>query len=99
MLKGAANNGSGRRWKGNVYFVTNLIGAMRSISSHWKRGDFDEQEADLESELLTRTEEGDLASPLDNAVSHARLERPSIFGGKRQFHSVIQLHAWCRFRN
>lgn len=70
ILEGATNNGSGRRWKGNVDLVTLLSGAMRSISSHWKR-DFDEQEADLESEILTRTEEEDATSPLDNAVSQA----------------------------
>ena len=70
ILEGAANNGSGRRWKGTVDLVTHLTGAMRSISSHWKR-DFDEQEADLESEILTRTEKDDATSPLDNAVSKA----------------------------
>ena len=71
-LGGAGNNGTGRRWRGNVDLVTHLRGAMRSISSHWKR-DFDEQEADLESELPKRTEEDDASSALDNAVSH----RPS----------------------
>jgi hypothetical protein len=68
-IGGAANNGSGRPWKGNVDLVTHLCGAMRSISSHWKR-DFDEQEADLESELPTRIEDDDASSALDNAVSH-----------------------------
>jgi hypothetical protein len=71
-LKGAANNGTGRRWKGDVDLVTHLRGAMRSISSHWKR-DFDEQEADLESELRTHIEEEGTGSALDNAASH----RPS----------------------
>ena len=71
-LVGAGNNGTGRRWKGNVDLVTHFRGAMRSISSHWKR-DFDEQEADLESEIPKRTEEDDTSSALDNAVSH----RPS----------------------
>ena len=68
-LKGAANNGTGRRWKGDVDLVTHLRGAMRSISSHWKR-DFDKQEADLESELRTRIEEEGTGSALDNAASH-----------------------------
>ena len=68
-LGGAANNGMGRRWKGNVDLVTHFRGAMRSISSHWKR-DFDEQEADLESELPTCIEDGDASSALDKAVSH-----------------------------
>jgi hypothetical protein len=68
-LEGAANNGGGRRWNQNVDLVTHLVGAMRSISSHWKR-DFDEEEADLESEVVTRSEEGDWISPLDHALSN-----------------------------
>jgi hypothetical protein len=68
-LKGAANNGSGRRWNQNVDLVTHLVGAMRSISSHWKR-DFDEQEADLETEIVTRNAEGDWVSPLDYVASN-----------------------------
>jgi hypothetical protein len=67
-LEGAANNGGGRRWHQNVDLVTHLVGAMRSISSHWKR-DFDEQEAELESELETRSKEGDWA-PLDHVPSN-----------------------------
>jgi hypothetical protein len=51
MLEGASNNGRGRTWKKNVDLVTHLTGAMRSISSHWKR-DFEEQEVELESETL-----------------------------------------------
>jgi len=69
MLEGATNNGRGRLWRRNVDLVRHLTGAMRSISSHWKR-DFDEQEADLESEILGATEERESTSPLDNAVSH-----------------------------
>lgn len=68
-LEGATNNGSGRRWNQNVDFVTHLVGAMRSISSHWKR-DFDEQEAALESELVTRSEESGWISPLDYVPSN-----------------------------
>jgi len=69
ILEGAANNGSGRRWNQNVDLVTCLVGAMRSISSHWKR-DFDEQEAELESELETRSKEGERISPLDYVPSN-----------------------------
>src|SRR6516225_536411 len=68
-LEGATNNGSGRRWNQNVDFVTHLAGAMRSISSHWKR-DFDEQEAALESEIMTRSKEGEWTSPLDYLLSN-----------------------------
>jgi hypothetical protein len=53
-----------RRWNKDVSFVTHLIGAMRSISSHW-REQFHAIEPRLESELVRTTEEGDLLSPLD----------------------------------
>jgi hypothetical protein len=68
-LEGAANNGSGRRWNQNVDLVTHLVGAMRSISSHWKR-DFDEREADLESDIVTRSNGRGWISPLDNVLSN-----------------------------
>jgi len=67
-LEGAANNGSGRRWKTNVDLVTHLAGAMRSISSHWKRDFVEEEEVLLRSELATRSGEGWI-SPIDEAVS------------------------------
>lgn len=70
LLQGAEKNGCGRSWNGNVNFVTHLSGIMRSISSHWKR-DFDEQEAELESDILTHNEEGDATFCLENAASHA----------------------------
>jgi hypothetical protein len=42
---------------------------MRSISSHWKR-DFVEQEAALESEIMTRSEKGDWISPMEYVMSN-----------------------------
>jgi hypothetical protein len=39
-----------RRWNKAVTFVQHLLGAMRSISSHW-REQFDPDEARLESDL------------------------------------------------
>jgi len=53
-----------RSWNKDVSFVRHLIGAMRSISSHW-REQFDPDEARLESEIIRTTEEGDVLSPLD----------------------------------
>ncbi len=53
-----------RRWNKEVSFVQHLIGAMRSISSHW-REQFDADEPRLESELVRTSEEGDPLSPLD----------------------------------
>jgi hypothetical protein len=67
--EGAANNGSGRRWNRNVDLVTQLVGAMRSISSHWKRDFVEEAEVLLESELAKRSGEAGWISPLDDAVS------------------------------
>jgi hypothetical protein len=67
-LEGAANNGNGRRWNKDVDFVTHLSGAVRSISSHWKR-DFSEDEAHLESEIMAQSDEDVWISPIDNARS------------------------------
>jgi hypothetical protein len=68
-LEGAANNGSGRCWNRNVDLVTHLAGAMRSISSHWRRDFVEEEEVFLESELATRSGEEGWISPLENAAS------------------------------
>lgn len=55
-----------RRWnKGRVDFVGHLIGAMRSISSHWRTQSKPVDEATLESDLLQRTDEGNILSPFD----------------------------------
>jgi len=69
ILEGTANNGSGRLWNRNVDLVTLLCGAMRSISSHWRRDSVEEEEVLLESEVGTRSGEEGWISPLDNAVS------------------------------
>jgi len=86
-LQGAAsNNGTGRRWNGNVDLVTHLSSVMRSISSHWKR-DFDEQEAELESEILTHNEEGEALSPLDKAASDAPSQERQV-AAKQQWDRI-----------
>ena len=91
ILKGAANNGSGRRWKESLDLVTQLAGAMRSISSHWKR-DFDEQEPELESEIPTACQEGNTTSPLDRAVSNAPSQERSLVA-RQQWNLIV---ARCR---
>lgn len=91
LLQGATNNGSGRRWKRNVDLITHLTGAMRSISSHWKR-DFDEQEPALESEIAMRTEEGHPASPLDNTVSPAPSQEREVEARQRWGLIVTRCH-------
>jgi hypothetical protein len=57
-----------RRWNKTVPFAQYLIGAMRSISSHW-REQFDASEPLLESEVLRTTEEGEVVSPLGTVDS------------------------------
>lgn len=53
-----------RRWNKDVTFVRHLIGAMRSISSHWGE-QFDADEPRLEAEVVRTSEEGERLSPLD----------------------------------
>jgi len=57
-----------RRWNKKVSFVRYLIGATRSISSHW-REQFDADEAILESDLLRTTERGNVVNPFDRVRS------------------------------
>jgi hypothetical protein len=60
-----------RHWnKESVDFSRHLIGAMRSISSHW-REQFDPDEAFLESEVTRVSPEGKQSSPMLNVVSPA----------------------------
>jgi hypothetical protein len=60
-----------RRWnKESVDFSRHLMGAMRSISSHW-RDQFDPDEAFLESEVIRVSPEGEQSNPMLNAASPA----------------------------
>lgn len=59
-----------RRWNKEVSFVRHLIGAMRSISSHW-REQFDPNEPRLESEVVRVREDGEPLTPLDLVGSEA----------------------------
>lgn len=67
-LIGAEDTRQGRHWNKDVDFVMHLTGAMRSISSCWKR-QFTEKEAYLISELPIHDAEGQEQSPLDNVAS------------------------------
>jgi len=67
-LIGTEVTGKGRHWNRDVDFVRHLTGAMRSISSCWKR-QFKEKEAYLISELPLRDAEEQGDSPLDNVAS------------------------------
>ena len=67
-LIGTEVTGKGRHWNKDVDFVRHLTGAMRSISSCWKR-QFKEKEAYLISELFLHDPEEQEGSPLDNVAS------------------------------
>jgi CheY-like chemotaxis protein len=74
-LIGAGATRDGRHWNKHVDFVWHLTGAMRSISSCWKR-QFKEQEPCLISETLIHDAEGQEHSPLDNKASgHASADQ------------------------
>jgi CheY-like chemotaxis protein len=73
-LIGAEATRAGRHWNKHVDFVWHLTGAMRSISSCWKRQS-KEKEPYLMSELLVHDAEGQEHSPLDNVASgHAAID-------------------------
>ena len=77
-LMGAGATRQGRHWNKHVDFVWHLTGAMRSISSCWKR-QFKEQEPCLISETLIHDVEGQEHSPLDNMPSgHATADERLI---------------------
>jgi len=70
-LAGAANNGNGRRWSRNgTDFVGHLIGAMRSIASHWKRDSNKGEEVYLQSELVRGNGKKNGSSPMDDVPSN-----------------------------
>ena len=87
-LEGAAGH-AGRCWNRSVDLVTHLAGAMRSISSHWKR-DFDEREAVLESEILTCSDEEDSPSQLNDAVSGYPSQEREV-GAREEWDLIVTL--------
>ncbi len=87
---GAGDLGEGRRWrKSNVTFVQHMLGAMRSISSHWKEAAEDD-EAQLDSELAFEGEDGEMLSPLENAPSNAPDQERSL-SAKEQLGTIFRL--------
>src|SRR5882724_572575 len=68
-IAGTGTTREGRHWNKKVDFVKHITEAMRSISSHWKV-QFDEQEAQLESDVKIVAPDGTTISPLDYAVSN-----------------------------
>lgn len=77
-LIGAGATREGRHWNKHVDFVWHLTGAMRSISSSWKR-QCPETVAFLASELVIHDADGQEHSPLDNVPSvHATADQRLI---------------------
>jgi len=70
-LLGLESETEGRRWyKNKVDFVGHLIGAMRSIASHWAEA-FDEADPLLDSETAFEMEDGEISGALAEAQSTA----------------------------
>jgi hypothetical protein len=68
---GANSATEGRRWnKDTVDFFGFLIGAIRSVSSHWLE-QFDDDEAWLETDVISRNPDGGEHNPMLNVTSPA----------------------------
>jgi hypothetical protein len=89
-LIGAGDREEGRHWrKTNVTFVQHLFGTMRSIASHWKEA-VDDNEAQLDSDSIVETEDGDILSPVENAPSNAPDQERSV-AAKEQLGAIFRL--------
>ncbi len=87
---GAGDLKEGRRWrKSNVTFVQHMIGAMRSISSHWKES-AEDNEAQLDSELAFEDRDGEMVSLVENAPSNAPDQERSL-AAKEQLGAIFRL--------
>ncbi len=75
-----------RRWNKAVSFVRHMLGAMRSISSHW-REQFDPDEARLETDLARPVEGTSYQRPLD-LVSSEDPGADQIVSARRQIEAI-----------
>jgi hypothetical protein len=80
-----------RQWNTSVSFLAHLLGALRSISSHWKE-QFDVDEALLEAEVISTTSEGKAYNPYLNARS-TNPDSESILAAKQEVAAIEQLLA------
>jgi len=89
-LLGVESESEGRRWyKNRVDFVGHLIGAMRSIASHWAEA-FDEAEPLLDSEMAVETEDGKISSPISEAQSTAP-DQERTLSAKEKLAEILRL--------
>ncbi len=87
---GAEDPNAGRRWRNkDVSFVQHLLGAMRSIASHWKET-VDDCEAKLDSDLTVETEDGEMLSPVENAPSDEP-DQERVLIAKEQLAAIFRL--------
>jgi hypothetical protein len=87
---GAEDPNEGRRWrKTDVAFVQHLLGAMRSIASHWKEA-ADDDEAQLDSDLAVETDDGVVLSPVENAPSDTPDQERALIA-KEQLGAIFRL--------
>jgi DNA-directed RNA polymerase specialized sigma24 family protein len=86
---GAEDPNEGRRWrKTEVSFVYHMLGAMRSIASHWKES-FDD-DAHLDSELAVETADGEILTPLENAPSSTPNQERTLIA-KEELGAIFQM--------
>jgi hypothetical protein len=89
-LLGIESEKDGRRWyKKRVDFVGHLLGAMRSIASHWAEA-FDEDEPLLDSEMTIENEDGEISSPMARAQSTAP-DQERTFLAKEKLAEILHL--------
>jgi hypothetical protein len=87
---GSGDSKEGRRWrKSNITFVQHMLGAIRSISSHWKEAAEDD-EAQLDSDLAFEGRDGEMLSPVENAPSNAPDQERSL-AAKEQLGAIFRL--------
>lgn len=80
-----------RGWNKSVSFVQHLLGAIRSIASHWGE-EFDPGEALLEAEVTSTTPEGEEYSPLLNAPSTSP-DGERVLVAKQEVEAIERLFA------
>ena len=81
-----------RHWnKEAVDFVGHLLGAMRSISTHWGE-QFDPDEARLESEVTRIAPQGKIRNPIDGIAS-ATIAGERIISAKEEIEEIERIFA------
>jgi hypothetical protein len=87
---GAEDPDGGRRWrKKDVAFLAHILGAMRSIASHWKEA-LDDDEAQLDCDTAVETEDGETMSRIEGAPSNAP-DQERALAAKEELGAICKL--------